>query len=151
MTPHEMVDWLVPCRPVLLHRRTVPPILVELAVAEAEDLSKGVEEGLEESEKAGEPDHYGDGGELHQSLNNGREIKGSHLVEGVPKERFGVLSAGKPDEDAKSDGLAGPFEEEGPANALSARIIWLIYKGRRPPEVAQIAYGNIPGVRALRI
>lgn len=65
VSTHEMVDGFVPCTPVGTHGRAIPPIGVEFAVAETHEFRQGVEDGLEDSEEAGEPDDEGDGGEFH--------------------------------------------------------------------------------------
>ena len=62
MAAHEVVDGLVPGGPVLFEGDAVPPVVVEVAVAEAHDLGHEVEEGLEEREEGGEPDDQADGG-----------------------------------------------------------------------------------------
>lgn len=80
----------------------VPPVAVELAVTEAHDLSESVEEGLEKSEKASQPAEEGDGGELHETFDDGCEVQCSHTAERILKQRYSVLGAGDPDDDAES-------------------------------------------------
>ena len=58
---HEQKDGLVPRSPVVAKVAAVPPVVVELAVAEAHDLGEAVEGGLEESKEAGEPAEEADG------------------------------------------------------------------------------------------
>ena len=49
MSLHELEDWLVPGRPISSHPTAVPPFPIELPIAKAHDLCKGVQERLEES------------------------------------------------------------------------------------------------------
>lgn len=74
MPLHELINGLVPGAPVGSYRWGVPPVGVELAVAEARYLREGIEEGLEEREEAGEPDDEGYGTELHDAFENGGEV-----------------------------------------------------------------------------
>lgn len=71
MPLHELVDGFIPGAPVRADAIAVPPIAVEVSVAEAGDFRKGVEEGLEEREESREPDDQGDGGEFHEPLEDG--------------------------------------------------------------------------------
>lgn len=80
---HKVCDGLVPCCPVCADGADVPPVAVELSVAEAHDFSEGVECGLEEGEEAAEPAEDGDCGKLHGALGDGGKIKREYLVEGV--------------------------------------------------------------------
>lgn len=52
MSAHEMVNGFVPRAPVIAHRRTVPPIGVEFAIAKMHDFRQSVEGGLEDCEEA---------------------------------------------------------------------------------------------------
>ncbi len=61
MSPHEMVHGLIPRAPVHAHGGGVPPLGVELAVAEAHNLRQRVQGGLEDGEEAREPDDEGGG------------------------------------------------------------------------------------------
>jgi hypothetical protein len=62
MPLHEVIDGLVPAGPVHANTRRVPPIAVKLSIAEAEQFSETVEEGLEQRVEAGEPAEQRDGG-----------------------------------------------------------------------------------------
>ncbi|KFY44377.1 hypothetical protein V495_03489 [Pseudogymnoascus sp. VKM F-4514 (FW-929)] len=68
---HELVDWFIPRAPVCAYAVGIPPVAVEIPVAEAGYLSQGIEERLEEGEEASEPDDEGDGGEFHEALEDG--------------------------------------------------------------------------------
>lgn len=52
MSTHEMVNGFVPRAPVIAHRRAVPPIGVEFAVAETHEFRQSVKGGLEDCEEA---------------------------------------------------------------------------------------------------
>ena len=102
---HKVCYGLVPRGPVCADGRDVPPVAVEFSVAEAHYLGEGVESGLEEGEEAAEPAEDADGGKLHDTLGNGRQVQGENLVEGILQERGGVLGRGNPDDDAETGEL----------------------------------------------
>lgn len=56
VSAHEAIHGLVPRAPIRAHARAVPPLCVELAVAEAHHLGKGVEEGLKDGKEECQPD-----------------------------------------------------------------------------------------------
>lgn len=148
---HELIDRLVPEPPVLAQAGRVPPLVVEGAVSEAHDLGERVEGRLEDGEEPGQPDDEGDGRQLQQPLRDGHEVEGVHLVEGVPEDRGGVLGAAEPDEDAQARGLAEPLQDEHPADLFGPWVDGLVDQRRRPPEVGQVAHGDVLGVRARRV
>lgn len=71
MSPHEMVHGLIPRAPIGAHAGAVPPLRVELAVAEVHHFRERVEEGLEQGEETCKPDYERYRGELHDSLDDG--------------------------------------------------------------------------------
>lgn len=148
---HELVDGLVPGAPIGADAGGVPPVGVEVAVAEAGDLGEGVEEGLEEGEESGEPDYEGDCGELHESLEDGDYLQRGHLVERVAQQRRGILRARDPDEDAQPEDLGESLGDEGPTDAWGAGVYGLVNEGWRPPEIAEVREGDILRIRALRV
>lgn len=83
MAAHEEVDGFIPGAPVGLQIGAVPPIVVEVAVAEHGDLGQGIQKGLKQREEAGQPDDEGDGGEFHQAFEDGGQVEQGDLVEGV--------------------------------------------------------------------
>lgn len=78
---HEVCDGLVPGRPVGADTAHVPPVAVELAVAEPHDLCQSVERRLEQGEEAAQPAEDGDGGEFHDTLGNGCKVEREDLVQ----------------------------------------------------------------------
>lgn len=135
---HKASDRLVPCNPVDTDAWGVPPFGVELAVSEAHDFSKGIQEGVEESHKAGQPAKEGNGGEFQHALDNGDEVKRRDLVQRVLQQRRGVLSGSNPDDDAETEHFAAAFEDKRPADLISAGVDGLIDQRRSPPEIRQI-------------
>lgn len=75
MPLHELIYGLVPRPPIHAHAWTVPPIRVELPVSESRHFGQGVEKGLEESEKAGKPNHERNCRKLHEALKDGDEVQ----------------------------------------------------------------------------
>lgn len=138
MALHELIDGFVPGSPVGAYAVAVPPVAVEIAVAETGDFGEGVEEGLEEGEETGEPYDEGDGAEFHEALQDGDYFQRGHFVQRVAKEGGGVLCACYPDEDAKPEDLGETLGDEGPADAWRARVDGLIDEGGRPPEVNEV-------------
>lgn len=145
---HEVVHGFVPRAPVSAHRRAVPPVGVELAVAEAHHLGQGVEHGLEDGEEAGEPDDEGDGGELHDALEDRGHVHGLQLVERVTQHGRGVLGAGEPDEHAEPEAFGRAFGDEEPADGGVAGVDGLVDEGGGPPVVGKVAYGDVERVGA---
>ncbi len=126
MPLHEMIDGFIPRAPIDADAGTIPPIGVELAIAEAGDLGQGVQEGLEKREEASQPDDHGNSRELHQTLDDGRDVQRGDLVERVAEDGSGVLGRGEPDEDAETGDLGHAFEDEGPADAWGAGVDGLV-------------------------
>ena len=62
MAAHKVGHGLVPGSPVGADGRDVPPVAVELSVAEPHDFGKRIESGLEEGEEAAQPAEDADGG-----------------------------------------------------------------------------------------
>lgn len=148
---HELVDGFIPGAPVDAYAGAIPPVCVELAVAEAGDLGQGVQEALEEGEEAGEPDDEGDGGEFHEALEDGDEVERGHFVEGVAQDGRGVLRAREPDEDGEPEDFGEPLGDEGPADAGGAGVDGLVDEGGRPPEVGEVREGDVLGVGTLGV
>ncbi len=148
---HEVVDGLVPRAPVVAHRGAVPPVGVELAVAEAHELRERVERGLEDGEEAGEPDDEGDGGQFHDALEDGGDVHRLQLVERVAEHGRGVLRAGEPDEHAQAEGFGDAFGDEEPADGGGARVDGLVDEGGGPPVVGEVADGDVLRVGALGV
>lgn len=138
MALHELVDGFVPGAPVGAYAVAVPPVAVEVAVAETGDFGEGVKEGLEEGEETGEPDDEGDGAEFHETLEDGDYFQRGHFVERVAQQGGGILRACYPDEDAEPEDLSETLGNEGPPDAWRARVDWLVDEGRRPPEVSEV-------------
>ena len=151
MSPHEIRDRLVPGSPVRANTADVPPIAVELAVAEAHHFSQGVKCRLEKREESAEPAKDGDGGELHDALGNGREVERQDLVERVLEERRSVLGGGYPDDNAQTCELEQALEHEAPADLACARIDGLVYERWGPPEVAQVIEVDVLGIWAALV
>lgn len=141
MPPHEMIHGLIPSAPVGAYGGGVPPVGVELAVAEAGDFCEGVEDGLEEGEEAGEPDYEGDGRELQEPLQDRGYVQGGHFREGFAEKGRRVLRGGEPDEDAEAEAFGEAFEDEGPADGGRAGVDGLVDEGGGPPEVGEVFYG----------
>ena len=151
MPSHELVDGLVPGAPVDAYAGAIPPIRVELAVAKACHFGQRIQEALEEGEEARQPDDEGDGGELHEALEDGDEVERGHFVEGVAQNGCGVLRAGDPDEDGEAEDFGEALEDEGPADTGGAGIDGLVDEGWRPPEVGEVREGDIFGVGTLGV
>lgn len=151
MPAHEMIDGFVPGAPVIAHRRAVPPVGVELAVAEAHDFRQGVEGGLEDREEAGQPDDEGDGGEFHEPLEDGGDVHRLKLVERIAEDGRGVLRAGEPDEHAEAEAFGDAFDDEEPADGGGSRVYRLVDEGGGPPEVGEVADGDVAGVGAMGV
>lgn len=149
--PHEVIHGFVPRAPVVPHARAVPPLGVEFAVAEAHNLREGVQQALEDGEEAGEPDDEGDGGEFHEALGDGGDVHGGDFREGVVQQGRGVLGAGEPDEDAEAGAFGDAFGDKGPADGGGARVDGLVDQGGGPPEVGEVADGDVLGIWALGV
>lgn len=52
MAAHEMIDGFVPRPPVIPHAGAVPPLRVELPIAESHDFRERIQYALEDREKA---------------------------------------------------------------------------------------------------
>ncbi len=112
VSTHEMVNGFVPGTPVSTHGRAIPPIGVEFAVAETHEFGQGVEDGLEDGEEARQPDDEGDGGEFHQTLDDGCDVQGFDFIQRVAEDRGGVLGAGEPDEHAEGEAFCQALGDE---------------------------------------
>ncbi len=72
VTDEEVVDGHVPGAPELAEVATVPPVLVELSVAESQDLSHEVEIVVENVYEADQPGKADWEGELYQLMSSRR-------------------------------------------------------------------------------
>lgn len=130
-----LVHGLVPRAPVSAQALAVPPVVVERPVSEPRHFGQGVEERLEKGEETGEPDDEGDGGELHQALQDIGEVERGDLVEGVAQDRGGVLLASEPDEHAQAEDLSEALSHKYPTDPVGSGVGRLVDEGRRPPEI----------------
>ena len=151
MATHKVIDGPVPGAPVGLQVGAIPPVSVEVAIAEHGEFGQGVHVGVEEGEEAGEPDDERDGGELHQAFDDGGQIQHGHLVEGVAEERGRVLCRGQPDEDGEADNFEGSFQHEDDADVAGAGVDGLVDQGGGPPEVGEVLKGDVLRVGALQV
>lgn len=67
------------------------------------------------------------------------------------EEGGGVLGAGEPDEDAEAGTFGEAFGYEGPADGGGAWVDWLVNQRGGPPEVGEVADGDVLGVGALGV
>ncbi|KAI6767091.1 hypothetical protein HG531_011451 [Fusarium graminearum] len=95
---------------------------------------EGVEERLEQRKEPSEPDSQRDSRKLKQPLENGHEVERSNLVEGVSKNRCGVLGARNPDEYTETKDLSNTLGHKAPSDF-----------------VRQVAESDVLRVRALRV
>lgn len=63
----------------------------------------------------------------------------------------GVLGGGEPDEEAEADAFADAFCYEGPADGGGARVDGLVDQSGGPPEVGEVADGDVLWVGALGV
>ena len=148
---HEVIDGFIPCSPISAHAGTVPPVGIELSIAEAHNFRQGVKGGLEDCEEACKPNDEGDSGEFHEAFEDGREVHCLELVEGVAEDGGGVLGAGDPYEHAQAEGFREAFGDEEVADGRAAGVDGLIDQGRGPPEVGEVADCYVLRVRALGV
>ena len=83
VTAHEVGHGLVPRRPVDAHAANVPPVAVELAVAEPHDFGQSIQERLEHGEEAAKPAKQRDGGEFHDTFHDGDKVHGQQPIHGI--------------------------------------------------------------------
>lgn len=148
MAAHEVGDGLVPGGPVSPDRADVPPGAVELAIAEGHNLGECVERRLEEGEEAAEPAEDADGGELHDTLEDGGYVEFQELVKRVLQERGGVLSTGDPHDDAETEDLQQVTEDKAPADVRGSWVDGLVNERWCPPEVTHVLEVDVLGVWA---
>ena len=126
MPLHEVVHGLVPTRPIRPNTNTIPPIAVKLAIAEPHDFCQRIQRALEHEKETGEPAEERYRAEFHDAFEDGDEVEGGDVVETVLKKRYGVLRAGKPDDDAKGGHLGKTLEDEVFADLVRARVDRLV-------------------------
>ena len=67
------------------------------------------------------------------------------------EERGRILCRREPDKYAKARRFGEPLCDKWPADGRGAGIDGLVDQGRRPPEVREIAEGDIFGIRAGKV
>eukprot|EP00327_Prymnesium_parvum_P035202 CAMPEP_0195632932 /NCGR_PEP_ID=MMETSP0815-20121206/21862_1 /TAXON_ID=97485 /ORGANISM="Prymnesium parvum, Strain Texoma1" /LENGTH=135 /DNA_ID=CAMNT_0040774533 /DNA_START=414 /DNA_END=821 /DNA_ORIENTATION=- len=121
MPDDEVVHWDVPKAPVLLKIVGVPPCLIELTVAKAQQLCKHVEPDVKEEVEATEPYASCRYGELEHSFKDAQQVTLPHGCGRVLEERHHVLRDECGDEGAKDDEANQEGEEVCPAHTRRAR------------------------------
>lgn len=142
------VHRAVPGAPISTQAHAVPPVVIEEAIAKSKHLGQRVEEGLEQSKEASEPDNERNGRQLQQALEDRRDIQRGNLVERVAKDGRGVLGAGHPHKDTQANDLTNALADKDPANLVGARVDGLVDKRRSPPKVDEVLDGDVLRVGA---
>jgi hypothetical protein len=151
MPLEELIHRLIPRLPIRPQAIAVPPIIIEAPVREPRHLGQRIQKALEKRKEARQPDHETDGGELEQPLQDRRQVQRIDLVQTVPQHGRCVLRRSEPDEDAQAKRLSQALGDKDPADPLRARIYRLVDERRRPPEVDEVAHGDVLRVRTGRV
>eukprot|EP00966_Prymnesium_polylepis_P141245 3261935-Prymnesium_polylepis.1 len=145
----------VPQPPVLLEVVGVPPRLVKLAVAEAQDLGEQIEPAVEEGVEAGEPD-VGDGKrELEEALHDDERVASAHGSTRVLQQWQHVLGDERGDGDGDDGEPRDEGEQVGPPHVRRAREGHLVAKRRRDGKVGHRGEADVvrvvDGAAAVRV
>lgn len=151
MALEVLINRLVPRAPVHAQTLAIPPLVVKRAVRKPRHLSQRVQETLEQRKEPRQPDDQGNGRQLQQALDNARNIERGDLVQRVTQHGRRVLRRREPDEHAETDYLSTPLGHERPPDFRSARVHGLVDQRGSPPEVAEVAHGDVLRIGTLRV
>eukprot|EP00292_Cryptomonas_paramecium_P007603 CAMPEP_0113705062 /NCGR_PEP_ID=MMETSP0038_2-20120614/26906_1 /TAXON_ID=2898 /ORGANISM="Cryptomonas paramecium" /LENGTH=341 /DNA_ID=CAMNT_0000629993 /DNA_START=471 /DNA_END=1497 /DNA_ORIENTATION=- /assembly_acc=CAM_ASM_000170 len=141
---HPRVDREVPAAPEVAHRGGVPPITVELAIPEADDLSQNVEVEVEDAVEAQHPHDEVGYRDLEQALGHEDEVPVRlphlHRSQRVDQPRDDVLDGDEVDGGPNGEKLHHTPPQPPPPHALRPRVVGGKDKGRGGDEVGQLAH-----------